>query len=155
MGFGDYFEEHPQEWRIRCIFETKDGHRPHLTCAVHQGVNIIGPLLRTEVMTIAGVIWASMVTKEGSEAHRIFPVIMVSMIGTKGRILQAHYDGDKLYIEYSKLYEFKYYDKDNIDLFLRWMIAEPIGDTAITAIEKDNDLGAIHKSTSKILENHL
>jgi hypothetical protein len=71
---------------------------------------------------------------------------MVSMIGTKGRILQAYYDGDKLYIQYSKLYEFKHYDKDNIDLFLRWMMTEPIGDTAITAPEQDNDLGAIHKS---------
>jgi hypothetical protein len=147
-------DEYPQEWRLASIFDTPHNHHPHLVCILHQGVDIAGPLLRSEVLTIVGVILDRM-RSEWSETHLIFPILMVSMIGTQGRILQAHYDGDKLYIQYSKLYEFKYFDKDNIDLFLRWMMNEPIGDTAILALEEDNDVGSIHKSPSKKLGNRV
>jgi len=147
-------EEYPHEWRLASIFDTPHNHRPHLLCVLHQGANIAGPLLRSEVLTIVGVILDRM-RSEWSETHLIFPIIMVSMIGIQGRILQAHYDGDKLYIQYSKLYEFKYSDKDNIDLFLRWMMNEPIGDTAILAPDEDNDVGSIHKSPSKKLGNRV
>ncbi|TAQ89487.1 hypothetical protein B7494_g2163 [Chlorociboria aeruginascens] len=132
--------EYLQEWELGPVFEIPHNHRPHMFCVLHQGVDIIGPLLRTEVLTIVGVILERMRLRL-SETHLIFPIIMVSMIGTQGRIIQAHYDGDNLYIQYSELYEFKNFDKDNIDLFLRWMMTEPIGDTAILAPEEDKKLG--------------
>jgi hypothetical protein len=147
-------DEYPQEWRLASIFDTPHIHRPHLVCVLHQGIDIAGPLLQSEVLPIVGVILDRM-RSEWSETHLVFPIIIVSMIGTQGRILQAHYDGNKLYIQYSKLYEFKYFDKDNIDLFLRWMMNEHIGDTAILAPEEDNDVGSIHKSTSKKLGNRV
>jgi hypothetical protein len=62
---------------------------------------------------------------------------MVSLIGTQGRIIQAHFDGNKLYIKHSRLYEFREYDKETVDLFLRWLMNEPIGDTAIVGREEE------------------
>ncbi len=146
--------EYPQEWRLASIFDTPHNPRPHLACVLHQGIDMAGPLLRSEVLTIVGVILDRM-RSEWSETHLIFPILMVSMIGTRGRILLAHYDGDQLYIQYSKLSEFKDFDKDNIDLFLRWMMSEPIGDTAILAPEEDNGGGLIYKSPSKKLGNRV
>ena len=62
---------------------------------------------------------------------------MVSLIGTQGRIIQAQFDGNKLYLGYSRLYEFKEYDKETVDLFLRWLMNEPIGDTTIVGTEEE------------------
>lgn len=56
---------------------------------------------------------------------------------------------DKLYIQYSKLYEFKNFDKDNIDLFLPWMMTDPVGDTVIVTLEEGNDMNLVHKSPLK------
>jgi len=66
---------------------------------------------------------------------------MVSLIGTQGRIIQAHFDGNKLYVGHSRLYEFKEYDKEPVDLFLRWLMNEPIGDTAIVGTEEEEGSG--------------
>ena len=40
-------------------------------------------------------------------------------------------------------------DKETVDLFLRWIINEPIGDTAIVATMDDTNPGATGKSPSK------
>jgi hypothetical protein len=147
-------EEYAQEWRLHTMFDTIYPECPHLASIVCQGVNNTGPLLRTEFLTIIGIILDRM-RSEWSETQLIFPLMVFSMIGTEGRILLAHYDGDKLHVRYSQLYEFKEFDKDNMDLFLRWMMNEPVGDTAIVAPEEDNDLGSVHRSPSKKLGNRL
>ena len=71
---------------------------------------------------------------------------MVSLIGTQGRVIQAHFDGNKLYVGYSGLYEFKEYDKEPVDLFLRWLMNEPIGDTAIVGTEEEEGSGVSSQS---------
>jgi hypothetical protein len=146
-------EEYPQEWSLCGIFETANPiQHPHEVCLLNQGFENVGPLLKSEVLSIIGILLERM-GPEWSKAHLIFPLLMVSMIGPQGRILQAHWDGDKLYVQYSQLYELRDYNKDNMDLFLRWLMNKPIGDTAIIAPEVDNDLGSIHKSPSKKIGN--
>jgi hypothetical protein len=148
-------EGFPQEWSLHAIFQTANPiQHPHEACFLSQGVENIGPLLQSEVLSIIGILVERM-RPEWSEAHLIFPLLMFSMIGTQGRILQAHWDGDKLYVQYSQLYEFRDYNKDSMDLFLRWLMNKPIGDTAIITPEADNDLGSIHKSPSKKIGNSL
>lgn len=77
-------------------------------------------------------------------------VLIVSFIGAKGRILQAHYDGDNLYVRYSPLYDFGDYQMENIDLFLRWILNEPIGNTAILSAQDDAAPVSMDKSPSMI-----
>lgn len=40
-------------------------------------------------------------------------------------------------------------DQDIVDLFVRWQVNEPIGDTAMVATMDDTNPGAIGKSPSK------
>jgi hypothetical protein len=75
---------------------------------------------------------------------------MVSLIGTQGRIIHAHFDGNKLYVGHSRLYEFKEFNKETVDLFLRWLMNEPIGDTAIVRTEEEEGSGSSSQSPRKI-----
>ena len=47
----------------------------------------------------------------------------------QGRILHAHFDGKTLHIRRSNYLDFVEKNMDNIKLYLRWMMSEPIGDT--------------------------
>lgn len=71
---------------------------------------------------------------------------MVSMIRLKGRVIQAQFDGNKFYVWYSQLYDFQDYDKETMDLFLRWLMNEPIGDTVIVRTGEEEGSGSISQS---------
>ena len=54
---------------------------------------------------------------------------MFSFSGRKARVVQVHFDG-KLVVRLTKYLDFTEENMDNIKLLLRWMMNEPIGDTA-------------------------
>lgn len=59
-------------------------------------------------------------------------VMIFSFMGEhNGRILQAHFDGEELVVRKLQLCDFSTKEKaqDNIQLFLRYMASEPVGDT--------------------------
>lgn len=53
----------------------------------------------------------------------------MSVFRVKARISQVHFDGQRLHVCCSKLYDFTEYNKRTWDLFLRWLLSNPIGDT--------------------------
>lgn len=57
-------------------------------------------------------------------------VMLLSFMGPRhGRILQALYDGAKLVVRKSKLFDLRSIDVDALKLFARWWYASPAGDT--------------------------
>lgn len=54
--------------------------------------------------------------------------MMLSIIGRTARIIQAHmYLSDKrLKVRYSQLFDFSYHTPVQRDLFLRWLLSDPI-----------------------------
>lgn len=57
--------------------------------------------------------------------------MLLSFCGARARIIHAHFDGNIFHFRYSRYYDFTKMDKETIDLFVRWLSNEPIGDTAI------------------------
>lgn len=74
---------------------------------------------------------------------------MVSFSGGRGRIIQAHFDGSIFHFQYSRWYDFIGMDQETVDLFVRWMLNDPIGDTAIVAAMDDTNPCTTGKSPSK------
>jgi hypothetical protein len=57
-------------------------------------------------------------------------MLLVSYTGSKdGRIVQAHYDGKKLTLQFSALFQMKDESTAPIDLFLRYTVGIPTGHT--------------------------
>lgn len=57
--------------------------------------------------------------------------LMVSFVGCKARVILAHFDGTIVHIRYSPLYDFAPINTVFVDLFVRWLLNEPVGDTSI------------------------
>jgi hypothetical protein len=74
---------------------------------------------------------------------------MISFAGGKARIVQAYFDGSVFNIQCSHWYSFIGMEKETVDLFFRWMLNEPVGDTAIVAGVDDPSNGAANKSPPK------
>jgi hypothetical protein len=57
-------------------------------------------------------------------------MLLVSYTGSKdGRIVQAHYDGKKLNLQFSALFRMEDEKTAPIDLFLRYTVSTPVGHT--------------------------
>jgi hypothetical protein len=55
-------------------------------------------------------------------------MLLVSYTGSKdGRIIQAHYDGSKLHLQFSPLFQMVDEKTAPIDLFLRYTVGTPVG----------------------------
>lgn len=54
---------------------------------------------------------------------------MYSLSNRDARILQAHFDGSNLVVRTTQYLNFEEENEENIKLYLRWMMSEPIGPT--------------------------
>jgi hypothetical protein len=76
-------------------------------------------------------------------------VMLLSFSGSRARIIHAHFDGSIFHFRHSRYYDFMDLSEETIDLFVRWLSNEPIGDTAIVAAMDDHNPGISHKSPAK------
>ncbi|OJJ45041.1 hypothetical protein ASPZODRAFT_70613 [Penicilliopsis zonata CBS 506.65] len=120
---------------------------PHIMFTLILGYEPTEDLFQVEVLSIL----AAMITRlEGDEdlAHNTIPIMVISiMAGMKARVLQAHYNYQGLVIRKSQMISFPTVDEalPNIDLFLRFMASECVGDT------KNPDI--LMKVSSRLFEN--
>ncbi|OOQ90588.1 hypothetical protein PEBR_03763 [Penicillium brasilianum] len=127
------FYPHKVRWRIEDILEDLDSKpKPH--AVLWNWVEFAaGPapesLTIHEVQSI--VRWFMIRAKRSTwRQHRIQPMLLVSYTGSQdGRIVQAHYDGKKLNLQFSALFQMKDEKTAPIDLFLRYTVSTPVGHT--------------------------
>ncbi|KAL4782563.1 hypothetical protein BJX76DRAFT_358827 [Aspergillus varians] len=115
---------------IRSVDRRHDGN-PHILLMMIQHTSPVEELLRTEILTLVGVI----ITRLGAQSladHRVMPVMALSCFqNARARILQAFMTEAGLIIYKTKLYDFT--DQENrddaIEKCLSYMASTPIGDT--------------------------
>ncbi|KAL2863171.1 uncharacterized protein BJX67DRAFT_384921 [Aspergillus lucknowensis] len=62
--------------------------------------------------------------------HKVMPIMLISAIHTKARIIQAHYNGSEIVIRVSRLIDPALEEPHNgYELFARYLASEPVGDT--------------------------
>jgi hypothetical protein len=70
-----------------------------------------------------------------------------SRYSRQGRVLHAYFDGEILHIRRSNYLDFMEKNMDNIKLYLRWMMSEPIDDTILKgSTDKDSAQGVLQWS---------
>ncbi|RHZ64519.1 hypothetical protein CDV55_107241 [Aspergillus turcosus] len=110
---------------------------PHIMCIVEFMFGGTEELLRGEILTVL----ATTITRlelEGYQGEVVMPVLLFSIMSDyKARIIQAYFDGDKMVIRKSKLYDFSTREtlSSSTTLFMQWMASKPVGDTSGFALE--------------------
>ncbi|GKZ34202.1 hypothetical protein AbraIFM66950_004387 [Aspergillus brasiliensis] len=121
-----------ERWQILRILEDLDHEVPHAVCDIRQNIQVD----KKKGLTVAEVkaIMRIMAVRIGLDCYRqhsIMPVLAISYLNRKqGRILQAHYTGHRVVIQYTKVLEFDGLEHHPIELFLRYYCSQPIGKTA-------------------------
>ncbi|KAL3457493.1 hypothetical protein BJX64DRAFT_268763 [Aspergillus heterothallicus] len=100
-------------------------------------------LLRGEILTIMKVI-TMFLGSDSYQGNNIFPVMVFSFMGTKGRILQAHFDKHGLSIHASELFDFSTASDAvrSTGVFLRYLCGRPKGKT----VSNSQYLGKLNSS---------
>ncbi|KAL4807902.1 hypothetical protein BDV18DRAFT_159110 [Aspergillus unguis] len=109
----------------------RDDATPHITCILEHGIPPEEHLLRSEVLTILGLI-RSRLAGYTLQENKIIPVNVIScMSGYAARVLQAWYIDEELVVCKSKYYYFDTLEerRENMKLFLLYLGSEPVGDT--------------------------
>ncbi|KAL4868986.1 hypothetical protein BDV12DRAFT_196786 [Aspergillus spectabilis] len=125
---------HEHGWFVRNIFASRQDH-PHtmFIIASPESANLDNTLVRGEVTTILTAMISRY--KNGRQIlkrQKVMPVMLISVIEHRARILQAHYNGDNVVIRVSPLIDPEQEEEcDGYDLFSRYLASEPIGDTTV------------------------
>ncbi|KAL4883170.1 hypothetical protein BJY04DRAFT_27853 [Aspergillus karnatakaensis] len=115
---------------IRWVNRRHDGN-PHVQLAMVQHTPPTEELLRTELLTLLGV----MITRLGVEdlaEHRVMPVMALSCFqGARARIVQAFMTDTGLAICKTSLFDFTDQEnrEDTIETCLSYLASTPVGDT--------------------------
>jgi hypothetical protein len=139
-----------EEWRVNTVFYTGLDSKPHLACPLIEGIIPDDRIRRAELLGILRLMKSAMkhtLCRKPTVWHTIYPVAIYSLASRQGRILHAHFDGKTLHIRRSNYLDFMEKNMDNIKLYLRWMMSEPIGDTMFkvkVSTDKDTKLPAKH-----------
>ncbi|CEL10057.1 hypothetical protein ASPCAL13184 [Aspergillus calidoustus] len=110
---------------------VRDDSHPHRTVILEHSVPPHKGLLRSEVLTIIGLMRERLSAQTLME-HKVAPIQIISCMNDyQARILQADFRDGKLTIYKSLLWSFATQEErlENTSLFLRYFAAQPVGDT--------------------------
>ncbi|PKY07513.1 hypothetical protein P168DRAFT_97567 [Aspergillus campestris IBT 28561] len=63
-------------------------------------------------------------------SHVIAPVMVYSIMGLEHlRVLEAYYNGERLIVRKSRLYDMREYNPGQLDLLTRWWLGYAVGET--------------------------
>ncbi|RFU27049.1 hypothetical protein B7463_g9282, partial [Scytalidium lignicola] len=118
------------EWQVIDISDVDDQEYPHLRCVmIYDSKGEDGKLLRGEILALTRLTTERLETEQ-SKQHIKAPILMFSFMGPQhGRMLQAFFDGKRLVVNYTKIYDFRTKNIAGLSLFARWGIGKPTGDT--------------------------
>ncbi|GES63202.1 dienelactone hydrolase family protein [Aspergillus terreus] len=96
-----------------------------MKCIVETDVIGDDRLVRGELITILQVMRGRLHTKY-RRSHIVAPVMLFSIMGPfHVRVLEAYYNGDKVVVRKTKLYDLREYNPTTLDLLHRWWLAIP------------------------------
>ncbi|PWY81523.1 hypothetical protein BO94DRAFT_576515 [Aspergillus sclerotioniger CBS 115572] len=125
IATGERTPSDPYQWQTCSDIEIESGDLPHCSFRVFHYAEPEEPLRRSEVLPIVGYMRARLGRGEYFR-HSKFP---------------AYHDGLHLYIAKSQFVDFKENKRENYELFVRWILGVPCGDTTATLAIEGQKLG--------------
>ncbi|RQM07990.1 hypothetical protein DH86_00003617, partial [Scytalidium sp. 3C] len=119
------------EWHVQDVVHIPGHEFPHLCVTIaHDLLGNDQCLLRGELLAIIRIMIDRLESDDFRE-HRKAPILLFSFAGPlHSRILHAYYD-DGLVISYTRLYDFTQVNIPDLQLLMRWAMANPVGNTRI------------------------
>ncbi|KAK2810360.1 hypothetical protein FQN50_003091 [Emmonsiellopsis sp. PD_5] len=150
FGYGG--GSHPEElldWFVGEAYSAMSKEYPHLIISGLVGIepdaSVKGKIARSELLMLVDCMMHVMEIPY-LFFHAIYPILVMSIFDGKIRFVQGYFDGEALCIQYSQFLDFTTPNEATFELTLRWVLANPIGDTE-TPI-RDADV----KPTNKLLQ---
>ncbi|KAJ9245866.1 hypothetical protein DTO271D3_6111 [Paecilomyces variotii] len=117
-------------WRVdECRVSDNSPHRILYLVHDHEGNDT--SLTRGEVRSVVALFKCRFHLK-WYPRYDTMPVLVFSHLGKKGRILQAHHDGQKLILQYSPIVNFEEERYPAIALFIRYLTCNLVGSSVRT-----------------------
>ncbi|RFU30281.1 hypothetical protein B7463_g6048, partial [Scytalidium lignicola] len=128
----DLLEMKPHEWEVIWISDIIDSQEyPHLLSFLIYDIDG-NPrrLLRGELLVIIRLMRGQLETVQ-FQAFAKAPILLFSFMGPqRARILHAYFEDDgTLVVRYTRFYDFKTRNDEEMEILARWALAEPTGDT--------------------------
>ncbi|KKA22961.1 hypothetical protein T310_3012 [Rasamsonia emersonii CBS 393.64] len=126
----DMFVPDPRPpWYMSYVYHHHDTRFPHIKCTMFYDIDGDNEtLLRGELLALIRIM-RGILRKRCFIEHNIAPVLLFSVMGHHARILQAHFDGNELVVQCSKLYSFEHEQDAPLDFFAQWFLSAPTGKT--------------------------
>lgn len=122
----------PVDWLSWGVGHVRDfPKRPHFLCLMATDINGENDkITRGELLCILRM-QEKFYQVPFFKQHTIFPILLISFMGSRhARMLQAHYDGLKLVVRKTELYDFtRGRNVEALSLFSRWAASSGIGNT--------------------------
>ncbi|GAD92742.1 hypothetical protein ANI_1_426054 [Paecilomyces variotii No. 5] len=124
------WEYEPSQWYVNLVCSHADvkAGKSHLKSVLISNVDgDDGYLFRGEILSLLKMINGRKIT--GCERQ---PVLLFSGMGPQHlRLIQAHWDGQELVIQKSKLYDLRHKDDKLLDFLAAWFSSRPVGDLSL------------------------
>ncbi|MCJ1464543.1 hypothetical protein MMC07_003156 [Pseudocyphellaria aurata] len=118
----------PEEWGVLEILGIPARYQSHLACVLADGAAADDRLRRSELKCVLQYILRGMLLDKYDE-FLVYPVYVYSFSNRDARIIEAHFDGSHLVVRTTPYLNFEEENQENINLYLRWMLSEPVGAT--------------------------
>ncbi|KAH8809393.1 hypothetical protein F5884DRAFT_858894 [Xylogone sp. PMI_703] len=117
----------PPRWVLKSIRFWANEPAPHLKCMMRSDVEGKDDLLyRAELLALIRIIKGRLHTSVFA-GHDVHPVLLISCMGIQhARIIQAHFTGTELIVQYSRLYDMREPNDATLLLLARWYIGPPL-----------------------------
>ncbi|KAH8424946.1 uncharacterized protein LDX57_002692 [Aspergillus melleus] len=70
------------------------------------------------------------------QSRMICPILVISLNGSRARVLEAYFDGERLVVRRTRPYDFADGDMGTFKTLARWYLADAVGDTGQGALDR-------------------
>ncbi|EGE77889.2 hypothetical protein BDDG_00826 [Blastomyces dermatitidis ATCC 18188] len=105
---------------------------PHVKGVMYNNSNSLmateSTILRGELLPVLKIMHGQF-RQARFASHMISPVLLISLMGFKARVLEVYFEDETLVVRPTKLYDFTHGNDAAFKTFTQWYHGKPIGDT--------------------------
>ncbi|PKY07860.1 hypothetical protein P168DRAFT_286044 [Aspergillus campestris IBT 28561] len=112
------------------LTDISGGKFPHSKAVIYNDVEAHNQhLLRGELLILLRIMLGQM-RKRRFLHHMIAPILLISFMGKRGRVIEGYFDGERLIMGCTDLYNMRDQTAMALKDFAEWYLGQPTGDTA-------------------------
>ncbi|KNG91726.1 hypothetical protein ANOM_000216 [Aspergillus nomiae NRRL 13137] len=104
---------------------------PHVMAVIYNNlVATDDTVLSGELLPILRIMLAQLMKRQFVH-QMVSPVLIISLMGLKARVIEAFFKDQRLVVRPTKMYDFTHGNDAAFKVFVQWYMGQPIGDTVL------------------------